>query len=96
MGDYSNFTTESVLKIFNGFACWLMTIVWSLAVIFIIIAGIRWMMAGGEPEKVTSAKKNFYGVLIGLLVIFGVNVILQSVAANLGSTPSLIPFTCPR
>ncbi len=91
---YANLSIQDVIHIFSGFACWLVSIIVAVMVIFIVVAGVRFMMAGGESEKITSAKKNFYGLLIGILVIFGVNVILQSVATNLGSTTNLIPFTC--
>ena len=96
MGAYDNYTIDNVIKIFSGFACWLVSIIVAVMIIFIIIAGFRFMMTGGNPEKYDKAKKNLGYLLIGIVVIFGVNVILQSVARNLGSTTTLIPFTCPR
>jgi hypothetical protein len=35
----------------------------------IIIAGFRWMTAGGKEETVTNAKKNISNAVIGLVVI---------------------------
>lgn len=94
MGNYSNFTVQSIINIFNGTACWLFSIIEAVILIFIIISAVRFLFAGGNPEKYDKAKKNFWYLLIGILVIFGINVILQSVAVNLGSSLSLIPFTC--
>ena len=94
----SNLTIQGVINILNGFACWLYSIVIAVIIIFIIIAGFRYMAAGGNSERINQAKKNFGWLLIGILVIFAVNVILQSVAAGLGSTDpiinNLIPFQC--
>lgn len=38
--------------------------------IIIIIAGFKWMTAGGGEEKINSAKKLIGNALIGLLIIF--------------------------
>jgi len=37
--------------------------------IMIVIAGFRWMTAGGNEETVTNAKKNISNAVIGLVVI---------------------------
>ena len=40
-----------------------------ISLIIIIYAGFRWMMAGGDEEKVTAAKKQLVNGLIGLVII---------------------------
>ena len=40
-----------------------------IAVIIIIIGGLKWMTSGGNPEKISSAKKLMLAGLIGLLII---------------------------
>lgn len=87
-------TYQGVVNIFNGLACWLTSIAWLLVVIFIIWSGFRYMWSGSSSEAAGEAKKNFKSVLIGALVILGVNAILQTVAYAVGSTLSLIPFRC--
>ena len=94
MNDYSNFTIDNIIAIFDGLVCWLSSIAGAVMVIFIIIAGIRFMFAGGSSEKVDEAKKNLRWVLIGVLVILGANVIINTIAAAVGSSVSLIPFKC--
>ena len=86
-------TIQGVINIFNGLACWGFSVALSLATIFLIVSGIRWMAAGDNSEKVTSAKKNFFWVLIGILVILVVAVIINSVAVFLGAQP-LTVFRC--
>ena len=87
-------TFQGVVNIFNGLACWLFSIAMLGVVIFIILAGMRYMWAGGDTERAGNAKKNIRTVLIGALVIMGASVILQTVAYAVGSKISLIPLGC--
>ncbi len=48
---------------------WVLGILALIAVILILIGGFRWMTAGGNEEKVESAKKTLYAALIGLVII---------------------------
>jgi len=41
-----------------------------LFLILIIVAGFRWMTAGGDEEKVTTARKLLTNSVIGLIIIF--------------------------
>lgn len=86
---------QDVADIINGLACWLTRIATAIMVIFLVIAGMRFMYARGEPAKYESAKKNFQHVLIGILVIMAVYVIIATVANAVGRTDfSLIPLIC--
>lgn len=40
-----------------------------IALVVIIVAGFRWMTAGGDEEKVTTSKKQLTNGVIGLIVI---------------------------
>ena len=51
-----------------------------LAVIFIVWSGITYMYAGADSTKVTSAQNRLKSGIIGAAIIFGVGVILQTVA----------------
>ena len=51
-----------------------------LAMIFIIWSGITYMYAGEDTAKVTSAQNRLKSGIIGAAIIFGVGVILQTVA----------------
>ena len=89
-----NLTFQGLVNIATGLACWALNIVIALIVIFIIIAGIRYMFAGDSSERLTSAKTNFKWVLIGALVIIGFGVIINSIGANLGVTVPGFPLSC--
>lgn len=41
-----------------------------IAVILILVGGFRWMTAGGNDDKIASAKKTLVAALIGLVIIF--------------------------
>ena len=86
---------QDVFAIINGLACWFSRVAVLLMVIFIILAGIRFMAARGDPKAYETAKKNFVQVLIGLLVIMGVYIIIATVANAVGVTDfSFIPLVC--
>ena len=87
-------TIQDVFTILTGIACWLSRVAGSLMVIFIILAGFRFMNARGDSAKWTSAKKNFAHVLIGSLVILGVYVIIATIANAVGADFSFIPLAC--
>lgn len=48
---------------------WVLGILALIAVVLILVGGFRWMTAGGNEEKVESAKKTLYAALIGLVII---------------------------
>ncbi|MFA6534220.1 MAG: hypothetical protein WCT37_03540 [Patescibacteria group bacterium] len=57
-----------------------------LGVIFlveVIVAGIAWLTAGGEEEKITKAKQNLLQSTIGLVIVVGAFVIVNFVLTNL-------------
>lgn len=87
-------TVQNVFAIVNGLACWLIRVVTAIMVIFIVLAGFRFMAARGDAAKLTSAKKNLTNVLIGVVVIMGVYVIIATVANAVGADFSFIPLRC--
>ncbi len=48
---------------------WILGILALIAVVMILIGGLRWMTAGGNEEKVEGAKKLLVAALIGLVII---------------------------
>ena len=48
---------------------YLMTFLGIIAVVIILIGGFRWMTAGGNEDKIASAKKTITAGAIGLVVI---------------------------
>ncbi|MBI2676368.1 MAG: hypothetical protein HYX21_00225 [Candidatus Yanofskybacteria bacterium] len=86
---------QDVNQIVIGLACWLARTASLLAAIFVIWAGLKFVTAGGDPKKYQSAKDNFKAVLLGILVIYGVYVIIATVANAVGIRDfSFIPLVC--
>ena len=88
-------TIQSVFGIITGLACWFTRFALILIVVYIIIYGIKFMMAQGNQTKFEEAKKSFTWGLVGVLVILGTYTIIATVANALGADYSLIvPLNC--
>ncbi len=61
-------------------AQFLMAISVIIAVIFIIWGGIRYVMAGDDSAKASSAKSTILNGVIGALIILAVGIIMQTLA----------------
>ncbi len=96
-GDYQgiDLTIQSVFGIITGLACWFSRFALILIVVYIIIYGIKFMMAQGDTTKIGDAKKSLTWGLVGVLVILGTYTIIATVANALGGDYSLIvPLNC--
>ncbi|MBL7053239.1 MAG: hypothetical protein ISS02_01055 [Candidatus Portnoybacteria bacterium] len=56
----------------------------ALGIGYIIWGGIGWMTAGGDDEKLTTARKNLLYGLIGILIITGVWTLIRIVTSFFG------------
>jgi hypothetical protein len=78
---------------------WLIIFSGSVAVIIIILAGIRFILSGGEAKTVETAKKSMTYAILGLLLVFfsffilnligtitGVNCLTQIASGHVGFT----------
>lgn len=67
-----------------------------LAVILLIVGGIQYMTAGGNPEKADKAKKLMINAIIGIAIVFAAIFILDLVAGLLsGSGIGILTNNCP-
>jgi len=62
---------------------WLLGAVAVFAVIIIMVGGIQYMLAGGSSSGVTEAKKRIFGALIGIFILLGAYLILNTVNPQL-------------
>lgn len=68
-GDSDRYSLDNVVdNVLPGVAQWIAGFLAALAVIFLIYAGILYLTAGGEEEKITEATKTAFYVLVGLLL----------------------------
>jgi len=56
-----------------------------IAVIAVIISGVRYMGASGNPEKAASARKGLYNGLIGLFIALTATAVVAFIGNTLGS-----------
>ena len=90
-----NLSIQDVLGIITGLACWITRVALALMVVFIVYYGVKFMMAQGDPTKLTEARKSFLWGLVGVLVILGTYTIIATVANALGADYTLfIPLRC--
>lgn len=97
LGDFpgQDLDFADLISIMTGLACWLGRVATVGVLIFVILAGLRFMAVRGDPKAFTDAVTNFKRVLLGILVIYGVYVIIATVANAVGITDfSFIPLVC--
>jgi len=64
---------------------WVLGFLGLVAVIMILIGGFQWMTAGGNEEKVASAKKIISAAVIGLIVVLLAWAIVTFVVSSTGT-----------
>lgn len=75
---------------------WLFSFALVLAIILLIINGLRYIFAGGNPEAIAKAHKNFAWIAIGIVVVLLSVSILLMIANFLGVfTASFKAFILP-
>ena len=72
------FTPDSVWGLAGTIINWILIVVGIIAVLFIIIGGIRYATSAGDPDKVKKAKNTILYAMIGLAVA-----LLAAVIVNL-------------
>lgn len=55
-----------------------------IAVVSIIVAGVQYMLALGNPEKVTNARKRITNSLIGLAIAFTATLVVSFIGRQIG------------
>lgn len=54
-----------------------------VAMFMLVLAGWKWLMAAGNSQKIASAKEMINGVLVGLALLFGGQLLLSQISTNL-------------
>lgn len=76
---------KSIPDVIAGITGWIMGIIAVVATMFLVIGGLRYMAAGGDPAQVEQAKGNFKSALIGYALAFLSPVILQVLQGIIGA-----------
>ena len=75
---------NSINQVIANITGWIMGIIALVATMFLVIGGLRYMAAGGDPAQVEQAKGNFKSALIGYALAVLAPVILQVLQNILG------------
>ncbi|WP_189083038.1 pilin [Mangrovihabitans endophyticus] len=75
---------KSIPEVIDGITGWIMGIIALVATLFLVIGGLRYMAAGGDPAQVEQAKGNVKSALIGYALAFLAPVILRVLQGILG------------
>jgi hypothetical protein len=75
---------KSLPEVISGITGWIMGILALVATMFLVIGGLRYMAAGGDPAQVEQAKGNFKSALFGYALAVLAPVILQALQGILG------------
>nr|MDT0658776.1 pilin [Micromonospora sp. DSM 115978] len=75
---------KSIPEVIAGIELWIMGILAAVATLFLVIGGLRYMTAGGDPAQAEQAKGNFKAALAGYALAILAPVILQVLQGILG------------
>ena len=60
---------EAVVQMFGGAATLIAVLGGAISTIFFAWAGIQWMMAAGDPQKISQARMSLIGAAVGLIIV---------------------------
>lgn len=75
---------KTIPEVIDGLKLWIMGILAAVATLFLVIGGLRYMTAGGDPAQAEQAKGNFKAALAGYALAVLAPVILQVLQGILG------------
>jgi hypothetical protein len=75
---------NSLEQVITGIQGWIMGILAALATMFMIIGGLRYMAAGGDPAQIEQAKGNFKSAAFGYALAVLAPVLLGILAGIVG------------
>jgi hypothetical protein len=75
---------KNINEVISSITGWIMGILALVATMFLVIGGLRYMAAGGDPAQVEQAKGNFKSALIGYALAVLAPVVLTVLQSILG------------
>ncbi|MBB4752514.1 pilin [Actinoplanes lobatus] len=76
---------KSIPEVISGLQVWVMGILSAVATLYLVIGGLRYTAAGGDPAQVEQAKQNLRAALAGYALAVLAPVILQVLQGILGA-----------
>jgi uncharacterized membrane protein len=71
--------SRTIQEAINNIAKGVETIAWYTAPIFIVVAGIQFLLAGENETKISQAKKTLWWTLIGTAIVVGASKLTSAV-----------------
>jgi len=81
-------STTTLNQVLNIVLASVQVIAGILSVVFIILAGLKFVLAQGEPAKIQKARDMLLYVVIGVAIIFGaqaISIVVQTTIRQVGS-----------
>ncbi|WBB69169.1 pilin [Micromonospora sp. WMMD812] len=75
---------KSISEVISSITGWIMGLLALVATMFLVIGGLRYMAAGGDPAQVEQAKGNVKSALVGYALAVLSPVILQVLQGIIG------------
>ena len=75
---------KTLPQVIDGIRLWIMGIIAAVATMFLVVGGLRYMAAGGDPSQVEQAKGNFKSALVGYALAVLAPVVLTVLQGILG------------
>jgi hypothetical protein len=75
---------KSLPDVVDGLKLWIMGIIAAVATLFLVVGGLRYILAGGDPAQVEQAKANLKSALLGYALAVLAPVILQILQGIVG------------
>ncbi|MDD5749667.1 MAG: pilin [Patescibacteria group bacterium] len=72
------------------------TVAGLVAMFMLVLAGWKWLMAAGNPEKISAAKDTIQGAVVGLILLFGSYLLLAQISNRLVTFTGLEVVNVPR
>ena len=83
--DFGNpLSFDTIEKVLNNISTYLESIAGVIAVIFIVIGGIMYMLSGGNKDMMERGKKTVIYALAGLAIVVGASTFLTEIKAVIG------------
>jgi len=79
-----NSSSDSLESLLNGVADYILLFLGALAVLFVIIAGIRLMVSSGNADEAKTAKQNLTYAIIGLIAVLFAKFVLILIIKAVG------------
>lgn len=76
----------NVVDVIISVVNFLLVIAGALAVLFLIIGGVRYIISAGNSDQIESAKHTIFNAIVGVIVIILAFVILNTVKRLLGAS----------